>query len=205
MFTVTEEDKNAHRAMALAMVKARANQPKMTLAFLRTRIDHPQWFSAEAESHPAPTSRNFAGMKVMVENPVGSTRSGIGKNGKKWSVTMRNAYGYIARTKGADSEGLDVFLGPDPKAKDVYVVHQNHVGGPKDGMYDECKTMLGFRSASAAKTAYLLNYSSPKFFRSLTIIPLSKFKEMITGAEPGSVHWQKKQRRELDAVAMFSA
>jgi Inorganic Pyrophosphatase len=188
MYYVTQEERAAYGAMTLAVLKARLDQ---------------ETFAAE---HPAPKSRNFAGLKILVENPAGSFRSGVGSNGKPWKVRMRNDYGYISRSHGSsnDGEGLDVFLGPENHPRDVYLVNQNHVGGDKDGMYDETKVMLGYKSASAAKTAYLLNYSSPKFYRSMTIIPIHQFREMLTGAEPGSVHWKRKQGRELDAVAMFS-
>jgi len=42
------------------------------------------------------------GMNLSIENEKGSTRSGVGKDGKKWSVAMPAHYGYIKGTTGAD-------------------------------------------------------------------------------------------------------
>ena len=35
------------------------------------------------------------GYDITIENPKGSTRSGVDANGQSWSVTMNNDYGYI--------------------------------------------------------------------------------------------------------------
>lgn len=155
-----------------------------------------------AEMYPPPVKQTFAGLDIRVENPVGSVRKGVSKKGKPWSVKMSNSYGFLARHKGEDGEGLDVFLGPDEKAGNVYVVHQNN---PDTGEYDEDKTMLGFPSGEAAKKAYLSNYDSPKFFRSITEIPVETFKQMLTNGKPGGLHWKKKMGREHETTAMFSA
>lgn len=146
--------------------------------------------------------RRFAGIDVEIENPAGSTRSGTSKAGKSWSVKMAHDYGYIPKAHGADGEGLDVFLGPDQSAPNVHVIHQND---PSTGQYDEDKCVLGCRTPEEAKALYLANYNTPAFYRSTTIIPIAKFKEMLTRGEPGSVHWKKKHGRDLEAGAMFDA
>ena len=64
------------------------------------------------------------GLDVSIENPKGSVRSGKDKNGKPWSVTMQSHYGYIKQSKGADKEHIDVFIGPNPESKKVYIVDQ---------------------------------------------------------------------------------
>jgi hypothetical protein len=74
---------------------------------------------------------------------------------------------------------VDVYVGPHEKASNVYIVHQNHVYGPKKGQYDEDKVMLGFQSARAARRAYLAHYDSGAFFRSITEMPFDTFKKMI--------------------------
>ena len=146
--------------------------------------------------------RTFAGIDVEIENPVGSVRSGKDRLGKPWRVTMKHAYGFIERATGSDGEGLDVFLGDDPKARNAYVIHQND---PHTGRYDEDKVVLGAGSPEAAKSLYLANYNTPKFYRSTTIIPIESFRKMLTSAEPGSVHWKRKRGRALDDAAMFDA
>lgn len=146
--------------------------------------------------------RTFAGIDVEIENPVGSVRSGKSRDGKRWSVVMRHPYGFIKRATGADGEGLDVFLGNNPNAKNAYVIHQDD---PHTGKYDEDKVILGVGSPEAAKAMYLSSYNTPKFYRSMTIIPMDQFRKMLTSAEPGSVHWKRKQGRPLEAAAMFAA
>lgn len=154
----------------------------------------------EAESDGLPV-RRFQGLKIVIENPKGSTRSGKSKAGKAWSVRMAHDYGFIKKAVGADGEGLDVFLGPHKDAVNAYVIHQNQ---PATGRYDEDKVMLGFHDADEAKAAYLANYNTPKFFRSLTIIPMDRFKKMLTGGAAGGVHWKQKHGRPHATAAMFS-
>src|ERR1700722_16723907 len=42
------------------------------------------------------------GLTIAIENPKGSVRSGVDKNGKPWSVTMQDHYGYIVKVNKAD-------------------------------------------------------------------------------------------------------
>jgi len=95
------------------------------------------------------------GYDITIENPKGSIRSGVDANGQPWSVTMNNDYGYIRGTEGVDGDHIDVFLSDDPTTGKVYVIDQVN----SDGTFDEHKVMYGFKSALAAKRAYLANYS----------------------------------------------
>lgn len=95
------------------------------------------------------------GYDVTIENPKGSVRSGKDANGNEWSVTMNNDYGYIRGTEGVDGDHIDVFLSDNPESGDVFVIDQVN----PDGSFDEHKVMYGFKSALAAKRAYLANYS----------------------------------------------
>lgn len=94
------------------------------------------------------------GYDVTIEQPKGSTRSGVDKGGKEWSVTMNNTYGYILGTKGKDGEHIDVFVGENPLSEKVYVVDQVN----QDGSFDEHKVMFGFDSIEDASKAYNANY-----------------------------------------------
>lgn len=110
----------------------------------------------------------FAGLSIAVENPVGSVRWG-----DNWEVTMRNAYGYVNGSEGVDGDEVDVFLGPDENAPNVYVVHTKG-GDPED------KAMLGFGSAAEAKAAFEVNYSNKgEFFDSMDKVPLEEFRRKI--------------------------
>ena len=96
------------------------------------------------------------GLEIAVENPAGSERSGVGRDGKKWTSKLHHHYGYIKGTKGRDKDHLDVFLGPDPETADkVFIVNQTN---PDSGVFDEHKILLGFSSEEEARTAYLSNY-----------------------------------------------
>lgn len=116
------------------------------------------------------------GLNVSVENPVGSVRSGTDRNGKKWSVTMKQHYGYIKRTTGADEEHIDVFVKdgtPADFAGDVYVIDQVT---PDTGRFDEHKVMLGFANEQEARDAYAENYAkSWKGLKAITAMPFDEF------------------------------
>lgn len=95
------------------------------------------------------------GLNVAIENPKGSERSGVNKEGKPWSVKMQNHYGYIKRTEGADGDAVDVFIGPNENSKMVYIIDQVD---PETGQFDEHKVMLGFTRKDSARKAYMDNY-----------------------------------------------
>ncbi len=123
------------------------------------------------------------GIKINVENLKGSTREGTDASGKKWKQVMNYHYGEIVRpsTEGVDGDKLDVYLGPSPDSKKVFVVHQNHPEDhpTKPGEYDEDKVMLGFPTADAAKKAYLSQYNDDSFFRSMTEMDIDQFKKVV--------------------------
>lgn len=126
---------------------------------------------AEAETDTNPTDGHkeagnykkghvkVAGFNISIEQPRGSVRSGTDANGKKWSVTMNNTYGYMTDNVGADGDHLDVFLSNDIDSWDqqnVYVVDQYNL----DRTFDEHKVMLGFNDKDEATDAYFSNYDS---------------------------------------------
>lgn len=156
---------------------------KLSAAELRAMHDeaHDAWTSlaAGAESW-TPRERGsragrrlpFAGVDVVIEHDKGDVRSGKDSSGKAWSQVMQAPYGYIAGTVGLDGDPIDVYLGPDEKAVDAYVVHQARVIGPGEfGGHDEDKVMLGFGSAHAAREAYLAHYPDARFLGSMTTLP----------------------------------
>ena len=116
------------------------------------------------------------GYDITIENPKRSTRSGVDANGQSWSVTMNNDYGYIRGTEGVDGDHIDVFLSDDPTTGKVYVIDQVNA----DGSFDEHKVMYGFKSALAAKRAYLANYSPGwKGLGTISEISKEEFKKWI--------------------------
>ena len=119
-------------------------------------------------------AKYFAGLRIIVESPAGTTRSWTDTDGTPGSTLMTTDYGYIEGTIGTDGDSVDVYLGPDPTSDTVYVVHQMSVSSGF-AAYDEDKCLLGFSSADAAKAAYLKQYDDPRFFGSMSVIPMTAF------------------------------
>lgn len=101
----------------------------------------------------------YKGMTIAIENPKGGERSGVGPNGKRWSVKMPAAYGYVLGTEGKDGDHVDVYLGPDHASEKVYVVDQVNA---ESGKFDEHKVLLSYPSKSAALADYQKAFSDGK-------------------------------------------
>jgi N12 class adenine-specific DNA methylase len=164
--------------------------------------------AAEAETDTNPTdgqkeAGNYkkghvkvAGFNISIEQPRGSVRSGTDANGKKWSVTMNNTYGYMTDNVGVDGDHLDVFLSNDIDSWDqqnVYVVDQYNL----DGTFDEHKVMLGFNDRDDATDAYFSNYDSS--WRT------SK-RKIITSTVPMDIFkkWIESSNRKTKPIAEYS-
>lgn len=98
---------------------------------------------------------HWQGLRLHIENPAHTVREGVGEDGKAWRNVMQAHYGYIAGTRGADGDGLDVFLGPYPEGREVWVLNQTDAAGA----FDEHKVMVGFVDERAAIDAYRLSYT----------------------------------------------
>lgn len=151
-------------------------------------------FAAGAEdAWPVRKFINWHGCDVTIENPVGSTRSGMAGL-KIWSVVMSNDYGYIQRTRtqAADGDALDCFVGNDPKAQMVYVI--TTMRAPEFTEPDEAKCMLDFPSAAAAKAAFFANYDRPEHFGSMEQMLVLDFIERYVPSKD-------RDRRNIPSVA----
>lgn len=96
------------------------------------------------------------GLRISIENPKGSVRSGTSPDGTKWSNTLACDYGEIRGTKGTDGDPVDVYLSDHPeKCEGVFVIDQVD---PATGRFDEHKVMYGFGGVEDAKKAYLACY-----------------------------------------------
>ena len=97
----------------------------------------------------------LAGLPVCIETPYGTERSGTDADGTPWCNTMAAHYGYIAGTRGADGDPVDIFIGPAPEQmRRVWVLNQTHA----DGSFDEHKVLFGFTGADQALNAYRASY-----------------------------------------------
>lgn len=99
------------------------------------------------------------GLDISIENPKGSIRSGVGPDGKPWSVTMPADYGYIKGTKDNTGEQVDVTVGPNPQSQSAFIVQQHDL---KTGAFDEPKSFLGFDTRKQAREAYTQSFSDGK-------------------------------------------
>ena len=129
------------------------------------------------------------GLDIAIENPAGSERTGKGPDGKPWSSTLTNHYGYIKGTVGRDKDHIDSFIGPNPESKKVFVVNQQD---PGTGKFDEHKVMIGFNTLKQAQDAYQSNYAADwKGMKSIIPMTMDTFKSWImqgnTKAETGTI------------------
>jgi len=98
----------------------------------------------------------FKGLDITIETPKGEERTNKDPNGPKWSVKVPEAYGYVKRTRGADEDQVDVYVGPKVDSDRAYVVDQLDL---KTGKFDETKVILGADSAKAARDIYEKGFS----------------------------------------------
>lgn len=120
------------------------------------------------------------GYDITIEQPKGSTRSGVDENGNKWETKMNNTYGYIRGTQSVDSDHIDVFLSDNPTEGNVYVVDQIN---QETGEFDEHKVMYGFNSMEEAREAYLSNYSEGWKIGTITEVRKDEFKKWIDSSK----------------------
>lgn len=150
---------------------------------------------AETETEPTEAQKkagnykkghlSFGGYDFTVETPKGVTRSGKDEQGKPWSVTMHDTYGYILGKIGVDGDHIDMFIndGADLDTFDgnVYVVDQVN---PETGEFDEHKVMFGYPSEEAATEAYLANYSKGwKGLGKVTSVPKTTFDKWLESSD----------------------
>lgn len=150
---------------------------------------------AETETEPTEAQKkagnykkghlSFGGYDYTVETPKGVTRSGKDEQGKPWSVTMHDTYGYILGKIGVDGDHIDMFINDaadlDTFDGNVYVVDQVN---PKTGEFDEHKVMYGYPSEEAATEAYLANYSKDwKGLGKVTSVPKATFDKWLESSD----------------------
>ena len=150
---------------------------------------------AETETEPTEAQKkagnykkghlSFGGYDYTVETPKGVTRSGKDEQGKPWSVTMHDTYGYILGKIGVDGDHIDMFINDaadlDTFDGNVYVVDQVN---PETGEFDEHKVMYGYPSEEAAAEAYLANYSKGwKGLGKVTSVPKTTFDKWLESSD----------------------
>lgn len=150
---------------------------------------------AETETEPTEAQKkagnykkghlSFGGYDFTVETPKGAIRSGKDEQGKPWSVTMHDTYGYILGKIGVDGDHIDMFINDaadlDSFDGNVYVVDQVN---PETGEFDEHKVMYGYPDEAAAITAYSKNYSPGwKGLGKITSVPKATFDKWMESSD----------------------
>lgn len=131
----------------------------------------------------------WKGLGITIETGKGHNRTSTERDDKgkpKWSVRMPVDYGYVKRTEGADGEGVDIFMGPNPNAENVYVIDQQDA---ETGAFDEHKVMAGFNTRDEAVQAYDNSFSDgkgPKRRRNVTEMNVGRLKRTLPKL------WRKK-------------
>ena len=181
---------------------------------------------AETETEPTEAQKkagnykkghlSFGGYDFTVETPKGVTRSGKDEQGKPWSVTMHDTYGYILGKIGVDGDHIDMFINDaadlDTFDGNVYVVDQVN---PETGEFDEHKVMYGYPSEEAATEAYLANYSKDwKGLGKVTSVPKATFDKWLESSDRKTKpfrdyamiqHEEAKKAKEANEALPFDA
>ena len=141
------------------------------------------------------------GLRISIENPKGSIRRGVDKDGNAWSNRIYSHYGYVLGSQARDGDQVDVFIGSDPTKDTVYVIDQVD---PSTGEYDEPKCMLGFLNENDARTGYLENYGRNwQGLGDITPMTVEEFKAWVmsdAAKKPAVQAFDERTEEKLAAV-----
>lgn len=142
----------------------------------------------------------FRGLKISIETDKGNHRHWYDPHTKTEGKTkMLYPYGYIRRTEGMDGDHVDVFVGPNEQAENVYVVRTKKA--PDFTADDEEKCMLGFDSLEAAKAAFLAHYDDPRFVAKITEMPFADFEKKVKATFDGRSKKVAALARKVDSFS----
>lgn len=177
--------------------------------------------AAAAQTNPAPSEAqkeagnyakgkvNIQGLEISIETPKGAIRSGTNKTGEPWQVEMPTHYGYILGTKGKDKDHIDVYIGPQPEAQNVFVVDQVD---SETGKFDEHKVMLGYPDPGGALNDYHRAFSDNKGLTrigAMKVMTIDEFKQWLKEGDTtkplrlkeGEVNAKEKGQEVLTSAA----
>lgn len=149
-------------AAVLAKTRERAvnkdahEEARQQVVFARADIERNPSDAQKEAGNYAKGHVTFEGYPVTLENAKGSTRRGVGPDGRPWSVKLPYDYGYIKRTEGADGDHVDVIIGRHGETGQVFIVNQID---PKTGKFDEHKVIMGEHTLEEARELYKRGFS----------------------------------------------
>jgi DNA topoisomerase IB len=128
---------------------------------------------------------DFQGIPVGVEYPAGTQRRLRNPKGRVvYDRLMHFDYGFIKDTVGRDGDEIDVIVGPNPNARNVYVVDMIDRGPDISAREDEDKVLLGFDSPDEAEDAFYTMYPR-NFFGGMDTFPARAFRSKWLGISKG--------------------
>ncbi len=130
----------------------------------------------------------FQGLPISIETEAGDIRRSKPGVEPPWEVRIPAPYGYIRGTDAADSteanrQNIDVYVGPDKRAPQVFVFDQID---PETGKFDEHKVMVGFAGYEQATAAYdkaFSDGSGPDRIGAVTTLSMRQFKGWLKNGD----------------------
>lgn len=127
----------------------------------------------------------IAGMRIAIENPVGSVRRGVDNQGNAWETVMKAHYGYFLNTLGEDGDEIDVFVveGTEHDYNGrVFILYQID----ENGAFDEHKVILGTTSKIIATKIYQEHYDENfNGIAAIKELSIEDFKEWLKNPNDG--------------------
>jgi hypothetical protein len=117
------------------------------------------------------------GLPVVVETRRGRVRRGKEPDGTPWSTIMEVPYGYFPGVQGLDGGELDVFVGPDKGAPDVYLI--TTMQWPDYTLPDELKVFAQFASERDARICFQHHYANPRALGRVRRLSVEQFRCMM--------------------------
>ena len=187
------------------------------LGFAKVALSVSELQTAAADTDPNPTEQeketgdyekgkvSWQDLVIVIETAAGAKRSGTDENGKPWSITMQDCYGYFeGMSSQADDDDIDVFICEDDlKSEIVFVVNQNDAAGK----FDEHKAVIGCTNEARAREVYLRNYSKGwDRLGSIKAMTLADFKDWMKAGDTskkastvdGEDFWQANEKRKKE-------
>jgi phage-related protein (TIGR01555 family) len=121
----------------------------------------------------------FVGFPITIEVEAGERRTLRNDAGDVvYDRLLQNAYGFLQFTIGRDGDEVDVILGEDESARNVWIADMQDLGPDVDKRSDEDKVLVGFSTKAEAIAAFSAMY--PKdWMRSIRGVPVDKYREAL--------------------------
>jgi RimJ/RimL family protein N-acetyltransferase len=139
--------------------------------------------------------------EILVENKKGSVRSGTATGGKTWRTVMPAHYGEFRRSLATDGDPVDVYVGPDPKSKQVYIVHT--MKPPTFKVYDEDKVFVGFSSMAEVRKIFGKAYDDAGFWGGASACSIEDLKKMLAKRKTRGLKLDQSTIEKHAVVAAF--